>query len=167
MTVSWCLWFRLQKTVESPQLQSIMVVDVSCRGAESDSHCLAVQQTIIIPVLQFLDKVIDGPVFRVVLGFPRSFTCPLCATKGALLRSAAAVHQQGCPHPVVAQSLIPMAWQTIEIPLLPYGDAGSLDSQVFCHLKSLQAAMWHGQTRHTSTTSAPPPPPPPPHHHHH
>ena len=26
---SWCLWFRLQKTVESPQLQSIKVVDIS------------------------------------------------------------------------------------------------------------------------------------------
>ena len=34
----WCLWFRLQKTVESPQLQSIMVVDISCRGADADSH---------------------------------------------------------------------------------------------------------------------------------
>ena len=33
-----CLWFRLQKTVESPQLQSIMVVDISCRGADADSH---------------------------------------------------------------------------------------------------------------------------------
>ena len=31
-------WFRLQKTVESPQLQSIMVVDISCRGAEADSY---------------------------------------------------------------------------------------------------------------------------------
>ena len=28
-----------------------------------------------------------------------SFTCPLCATTGARLRFADAVHQQGCPHP--------------------------------------------------------------------
>ena len=34
-----------------------------CRGAEADSHGLA------IPQLQLLDKVIDGPVVRVVLSF--------------------------------------------------------------------------------------------------
>ena len=34
------------------------------------------------------------------------------------------------------------------------------DSQVTCHPNSLQAAVWHGQTRHTRTTSVPPPPPP-------
>ena len=33
-----CLWFRLQKTVESLQLQSFLVVDISCRGAVADSH---------------------------------------------------------------------------------------------------------------------------------
>ena len=32
------LWSRLQKTVESPQLQSIVVVDIPCRGAEADSY---------------------------------------------------------------------------------------------------------------------------------
>ena len=42
LTVSWCSCFRLQQTVEFPQLQSLMVVDISCRGAEADSHGLAV-----------------------------------------------------------------------------------------------------------------------------
>ena len=32
----------------------------SCRGADADSHGLAVQQTIVIPQLQFMNKVIDG-----------------------------------------------------------------------------------------------------------
>ena len=35
-----CLWFRLHKTVESPQLQSIVVVDITCHGAQADSHGL-------------------------------------------------------------------------------------------------------------------------------
>ena len=38
---------------------SSLVVDFSCRGAEADSHGLAVQQTMVIPRLHFLDKVID------------------------------------------------------------------------------------------------------------
>ena len=54
-------------TVEIPQLQFLdKVVQISCRGAEADSHGLAVQQTTVILLLQFLDKVIDGPVVRVV-----------------------------------------------------------------------------------------------------
>ena len=44
----------LQKTVESPQLQSIKVVDFF--------YGLAVQQTIGIHQLQFLSEVIDVPV---------------------------------------------------------------------------------------------------------
>ena len=47
------------------------------------------------------------------------------------------------------------------------------DSQVTCHPIHCMTAVWHGQTRYTSTTSAPPPPPPhlspprlPPSHHH-
>ena len=45
--------------MEFPQLQSLMVVDISCRGAEADSYGLAVQQTIVLPLLHFSDKVID------------------------------------------------------------------------------------------------------------
>ena len=36
------------------------------------------------------------------------------------------------------------------------------DSQVTCHPIHCMTAVWHGQTRHTSTTSAPPPQPPQP-----
>ena len=32
---------------------------ISCRGAEADFHGLAVQQTIVLPLLQYIDKVID------------------------------------------------------------------------------------------------------------
>ena len=66
-------WFRLRKIVESPQFQFIDGRRISCRGAESDSHGLAVQQTIVRgadadslgPVttvflqLQYIDKVVD------------------------------------------------------------------------------------------------------------
>ena len=66
-----CLWFRLQKTVESPQLQSFLVGDISCRGADVDAHG-PVLKTIEILQLQCTDKVVDvcfaGPV---VLGFSR------------------------------------------------------------------------------------------------
>ena len=44
--------FRLQKTVESPQLLFIAGRRISCRGAEADSHGLAVQQTIVLPWVQ-------------------------------------------------------------------------------------------------------------------
>ena len=68
-------------------------------GAEADFHGLAVQQTIGIPQLQFLNEVIDVPCCA------KSFTCPFCATTGALVSVA---HQQGRLHPVVPQRLIPM-----------------------------------------------------------
>ena len=41
--VTEALWFRLQKILEFPQLQFMIVVDFSCRGADADSHGLAVQ----------------------------------------------------------------------------------------------------------------------------
>ena len=50
----------------------------SCRGAEADSHGLAVEQTMVIPRLQFLNEVIDVPGMQVVQ------VLPLCATTGAL-----------------------------------------------------------------------------------
>ena len=43
------LWFRLQKTAENPQLQFVVGPRFSCRGAEADSHGLAVQHTMGIP----------------------------------------------------------------------------------------------------------------------
>ena len=32
---------------------------ISCRGGEADSHGLAVQQTTVLPLLQYIDKVTD------------------------------------------------------------------------------------------------------------
>ena len=49
-----------------------------------------------------------------------SCTCPLCATTGAQLRVAVAVHQQGCPHPCRGAEFEPHGLQTMEILLLPY-----------------------------------------------
>ena len=63
--VTGALWFRLQKTAEFPQLQFMMLVDFSCRGAEAVSHGLAVQRTIEI-LLLVLNTAIDVPVAQVV-----------------------------------------------------------------------------------------------------
>ena len=55
--VAWCLWFRLQNTVDIPQLQFFVGRRFSCRGAEADSHGVTVQQTTVISQLQFINKV--------------------------------------------------------------------------------------------------------------
>ena len=116
-----------------------------CRGAEADSHGLAVQQTKVIPQLQFLDKVIDGPVVRVVLVFPG--------------RSHACCVQRQVPHyvpqlqfinkvvhtPVVAQNVVPISWQTIEIPLLPYTRWSMSYDYATCNLSSLPTILNSGQ----------------------
>ena len=60
--------FRLQKTVESPQLQSIQVVDISFAGAEAVSHGPDFRQT--IDILLLLYKVVDVPVSIVQVHFP-------------------------------------------------------------------------------------------------
>ena len=106
-TVSWCPWFRLQQTVESLQLQSLVVVDISCRGAEADSHGLAVQQTTVLFLLQFLDKVIDGPVVRVDLVFPGRSHARCVQRQVPCLRSAVAAHQQGRLHPCRGAEFVP------------------------------------------------------------
>ena len=59
----------LHKTAEIPQLQFIVGRRFSCPGTEADSHGLAVQQTMVIPRLQFLYEVIDVPVVLVVQVF--------------------------------------------------------------------------------------------------
>ena len=104
-TGTWRVWFRLQNWIFH-SCSSSLVVDFR-RGAEADSHGLAVQQTIVIHQLQFMHKMIDGPEVRVVLGFPVSFTCPLCATTGAWLRFAVAVLQQGCPQKCRGPEFVP------------------------------------------------------------
>ena len=74
-----------------------------------------------IEILQFFfDKVFVAPFVRVVQVFPSRSHARCVQRQVPWLRSAVAAHQQGRLHPVVAQSLILMAWQTIEIPLLPY-----------------------------------------------
>ena len=83
-----------QKTVEIPQLPFFdKVVQISCRGAEADSHgpdC-SVRRTTGIPHLQFLTEVIDVPVVQVVqllkwwsqlLFSDTLVTCPLLSTTG-------------------------------------------------------------------------------------
>ena len=67
-----------------------MVVDVSCRGAEADSYGLAVHQTIVLPLLQFSDKVIDVAGMQVVQVLPVVARCVQ-----RQVSSTAAVHQQG------------------------------------------------------------------------
>ena len=52
---------ELQKTAEILQLQFIDGRRFSCRNAQADSHGLAVQQTMVSPLLQFLCEVIDDP----------------------------------------------------------------------------------------------------------
>ena len=76
--------------------------------------------TMVFPQLQFLDKVIDVPVVRVVQ-FLRSRSHACCVRRQVpWLRSEVAAFNKVVYTPVVAQSLIPMASQTIEIFLLSY-----------------------------------------------
>ena len=84
--VAWCLWFRLQKTVDFPQLQFFVGRRFSCHGAEADSHGPAFQQTMVFPQLQFLYEVIDVPGMQVV-------QVRRCVQRQ--VPSAVAVHQQG------------------------------------------------------------------------
>ena len=99
------------------QLQFIVGRRFSCRGAEADSHGFAVQQTMVSTVA--------------VLG--QGDRCPWYAGRaGFSCRSHARCVQRQVPGyvslmqfinkvvhtPVVAQSLIPMAWQTTEMPQL-------------------------------------------------
>ena len=75
------LLFTLQKTVESPQLQFIKVVDFFFMVHRQVSMVLLFSRTIGIPQLQFLNEVIDIPVVpsrsharcvqRLVPWFPR------------------------------------------------------------------------------------------------
>ena len=58
-----------------------------------------VWSTIEIPQLQFLDKVIDDPAVRVVQVSPGRSQARCVQRQVPWLRSAVAVHQQGCPHP--------------------------------------------------------------------
>ena len=108
-----------------PQLQFFMVVDISCRGAEADSHGL-VQQTIVIPQLQFLEMVIVGPVVRVAQFLPgRSQRQMIVVQTASKLRiPAVAVHQGRRQFPVVVQRPIPMARMTMETPQLRVDTGG-------------------------------------------
>ena len=126
------LWFRLQKTVDFPQLQFFVGRRFSCHGAEADSHGLAVQQTIVILQLQFMNKVIDVPGMQVAKVLP--VVAPVCNDR--------------CPsqlqyiHKIVifpfrgaeAYPHVPAVQPTIEIPLLPYmwlaSPVARADSQV-------------------------------------
>ena len=116
--VAWCLWFRLQKTVDFPQLQFFVGRRFSCHGAEADSHGLAVQQTIVIFQLQFMNKVINVPGMQVVQVLPVVASCVQ-----RQVPSTAAVHRQGRHLPfrgAEAYPHVPAVQQTLEVPLLPY-----------------------------------------------
>ena len=94
-----------------------------CRGAEVDSHGLAVQQTIEIPQLQLLDKVIDDPVVRVVLFFScRSHA--RCVQRQVLGYVSLLQFINKVVHtPVVPQRQIPLVLpvrKTMETPQLQY-----------------------------------------------
>ena len=66
---------------------------ISCRGAEADSQSLAVQQTIVLPRLQFSDKVQVSVVAR-------------CVQRQ--VPSIAAAHLQGRHHPFRGAEAYPM-----------------------------------------------------------
>ena len=64
-----CVIQNCRKLRKNPLLQFIDGRRFSCRGAEANSHGLAVQQTMVIPRLQFLNEVIDVLVVLVVQVF--------------------------------------------------------------------------------------------------
>ena len=82
-----------------------------------------VLSTMVIPQLQFLDKLIDGPVVLVVEVSP-SRSHARCVQRQVLwLRSAVAAHQEGRLLPCRGAEFDPHGFseqQSTEIPLLPY-----------------------------------------------
>ena len=62
---TWCLWFRLPKTVDFPQLQSIKVVDISFVVHRPIPMVLLTIET---PQLR-MDTVVDVPLLQVVQSF--------------------------------------------------------------------------------------------------
>ena len=74
----------------------------SCRGAEADSHDLAVQQIMVIPRLQFLYEVIDVPGMQVV----KVLVVARCVQRR--VPSTAAVCQQGRHLPFRGAEAFPM-----------------------------------------------------------
>ena len=63
-----CFGYGVQKTAENPQLQFIDGRRFSCRGAQVDSHGLAVQQT--IEIHQLLLYMWSMPLVRLSSWFP-------------------------------------------------------------------------------------------------
>ena len=110
------LWFRDQKTVDFPQLQSFKFVDTSF---VTQRVIPMVLPTMKILQLQFLNEVIDVFGVQVVQVLPSRLPvvcndrCPAYVPQLQLINKFMFV-------PVVAQSCIPTVWQTIEILLFPY-----------------------------------------------
>ena len=124
---SWCLWFRLQITVESPQLQSIKVVDISFVVHRPIPMVLATIET---PQLR-VDTVVDAPLLQVVrfsLSWCRGSSHGPDCSSDHRDSPVARVHGDPCPcsavrasstgrHvPVVTPRLIPMVSLTMGIP---------------------------------------------------
>ena len=113
--------------------------------------------TMVIPQLQFLDKVIDDSVVRVVEASPSRSHARCVQRQVPWIRSAVAALSQGRLHPCRGAEFDPHGSQTIEISLLPYT------------WRSMSLLRWScgavveetvGQRYVIHTVSEPPPPPP-------
>ena len=101
-----------------------------------------------IHLLQFIDKVVDVLV------------CRFSSSLGAVYEKAVEIPQlQQVEAWTLGRALCTERLTPAIRAEKGWRGCRESDSQVTCHPNSLQAAVWHGQTRHTSTTSAPPPPP--------
>ena len=135
LTVTWCQWFRLQKIVEFPQLQSIKVVDISFVVQRLIPMVLATIQTLQLRV----DTVVEAPM-QVVQIFPVVVQRPI--TMVSLTMEMPPLFSHGC----LVWSCLPCLARVPCFPLLACpvlfgcvcvggGDSGLVDS-LFCSLCS-------------------------------
>ena len=158
ISLSWCRdtfpWSRLRRTTEISQLLH-KVIDVPLAQVVQFDVFVVVQR--LFPMVQTVWRTMVLPQLQ--LG--------RASSTGVVVRETA---EFGVSAASCGPKLAPVAGRALCTGTGPgfdprhkggEGVAGcrESDSQVTCHPNSLQAAVWHGQTRHTSTTSAPPPPP--------
>ena len=111
---TWCQWFRLQTTVDFPQLQSIKVVDISFVVQRLFSLVFVTVETHQLRV----DTVVDAPGFQVT-----QIPMVQIALRTIVVPQLLPGHGGQCPCqaglqvvkiPVVAQRQFPMVFQTID-----------------------------------------------------
>ena len=117
------LWSRLLKTVESPQLQSIQIVDISFVAQRQFPMVQTSQLATEVPQLPFVFRWSMLLLCKSCLPYPLLRTGAQGSDSAENCRgSAVAVHQLRRQFPAVVQRLISMVLVTMEIPQLQFTD---------------------------------------------